>query len=72
MPKPQLAPPNEFDFSKPETFEEWSCRWERYRKSVLAKESEESQVNYLVYCMGEKAKKKLKAFKAPMPHIWKV
>ena len=62
MPRTPLSPPDEFNFSKPWTFEEWIKRWERYRKGALHKESEEAQVNQLIYCMGEKAESKFDAF----------
>ena len=51
----QVNPPEQFTF-KPEEWEKWSRRFERFRiASGLSKESEESQVNALIYSMGDTA-----------------
>ena len=45
----QVNPPEQFTF-KPEEWEKWSRRFERFRITFgLSKESEESQVNVLIY-----------------------
>ena len=49
----QVNPPEQFT-CKPEDWEKWSCRFERFRiASGLSKESEDSQVNALIYSMGD-------------------
>ncbi|CAB3997437.1 Hypothetical predicted protein, partial [Paramuricea clavata] len=51
----QVQPPEKFTF-KPEDWLKWSRRFERFRMaSGLEKESEESQVNTLIYSMGSEA-----------------
>jgi hypothetical protein len=51
----QVQPPEKFT-SKPEDWLKWSRRFERFRMaSGLEKESEESQVNTLIYSMGSEA-----------------
>lgn len=51
----QVQPPEKFTF-KPEDWLKWIRRFERFRMaSALDKESEESQVNTLIYSMGEEA-----------------
>jgi hypothetical protein len=51
----QVQPPEIFTF-KPEDWLKWSRRFERFRMaSGLEKESEESQVNNLIYSMGSEA-----------------
>ena len=52
----QIAPPEKFDFHQPDTWPKWIRRFERYSQaSGLAAKGDESQVNALVYCMGEEA-----------------
>ena len=52
----QIAPPEKFDFSQPEQWPKWSRRFERFRQaSGLTAKDEESQVNTLVYAMGDQA-----------------
>ena len=51
----QVNPPEQFTL-KPEEWEKWSRRFERFRiASGLSEESEESQVNALIYSMGDTA-----------------
>ncbi|CAB3984465.1 Hypothetical predicted protein [Paramuricea clavata] len=51
----QVQPPEKFTF-KPEDWLKWSRRFERFRMaSGLENESEESQVNTLIYSMGSEA-----------------
>ena len=49
----QVNPPEQFTF-KPEEWGKWSRRFERFRiASGLSKESEDSQINALIYSMGD-------------------
>ena len=53
----------QFNFSKPEEWPQWIKRFERFRQvSSLASKSEESQVNMLIYSMGQKADDILQSF----------
>lgn len=48
--------PEPFDFSKPQEWDEWTQRFERFcLASNLNVSSEENQVKTLIYCMGDKA-----------------
>ncbi len=59
----QIPPVEPFDFSKPEEWPKWIRRFERFRvASELSGKSEESQVNTLVYSMGDKSDDILQAF----------
>ena len=59
----QVATPSPFNFAKPEEWPKWLKRFERFRQaSELCKKSEESQVNTLLYSMGEKADDILQSF----------
>ena len=52
----QLSPPEQFNCSNAEEWPHWIRRFERFRSaSGLAEKSEESQVNTLVYSMGDTA-----------------
>ena len=52
----QIAPPEKLDFSQPEQWPKWSRRFERFRQaSGLTAKDQESQVNTLVYAMGDEA-----------------
>ena len=54
----KFAPPESFDFSKPETWPEWKQRFLRFRLATkLNKEEEEVQVAALLYGMGKKQKR---------------
>ena len=56
--------PEKFDFSRQEEWPKWSRRFERFRQaSGLAKEEEESQINTLIYAMGDQADDILTSFK---------
>ena len=56
--------PEKFDFSRQEEWPKWSRRFERFRQaSGLAKEEEESQINTLIYTMGDQADDILTSFK---------
>ncbi|KAL6455308.1 hypothetical protein MHYP_G00362590 [Metynnis hypsauchen] len=51
-----IQPPESFDFSKPQEWDKWIRRFERFRlASNLNASSEENQVNTLIYCMGDEA-----------------
>ena len=55
--------PGPFNFAKPEEWPKWLKRFERFRQaSELCKKTEESQVNTLLYSMGEKADDILQSF----------
>ena len=56
MAQSQLQIPMQFDFSKPEDWERWIRRFERFRQaSGLAEKTDETQVSTLIYSMGDKA-----------------
>ena len=59
----QISPPEKFNFHQPDDWSKWIRRFERFRQaSGLASKSEESQVNSLVYCMGNEADDILSSF----------
>jgi hypothetical protein len=50
--------PSNFDFSKPELWKEWIDHFKRFRLAArLTKETEEIQINSLLYSMGPEAEK---------------
>ena len=52
----QIAPPEKFNFSQPEEWQKWSRRFERFRQaSGLTVKEETSQINTLIYAMGDEA-----------------
>ena len=52
----QIAPPQRFNFSQPEEWPKWIRRFEQFRQaSGLNTKGQESQVNTLVYAMGDEA-----------------
>ena len=52
----QISPPEGFPFSKPMEWPKWIHRFESFQSaSGLDKKSQESQVNTLLYTMGEEA-----------------
>ena len=54
----------QFNFTKPEEWSQWIKRFERFRQaSGIASKSEESQVNTLIYSMGQKADDILQSFR---------
>ena len=54
----------QFNCSKPEEWPQWIKKFERFRQaSGLASKSEESQVNMLIYSMGQKADDILQLFR---------
>ena len=51
-----VPPPENFNFSRPEEYEQWSIRFNRFSiASGLTEKSEDVQVNTLLYCMGKNA-----------------
>ena len=59
----QIPALEKFDFSQPEEWPKWIRRFERFRQaSGIASKTEESQVNTLVYSMGDKADDILHSF----------
>ena len=60
----QVSPPEQFNFTKPEEWPKWTRRFERFRKALgLAEKEEETQVNTLVYSMGDEADDILRSFR---------
>ena len=56
--------PEKFDFSHQEEWPKWSRRFECFcQASGLAKEEEESQINALIYAVGDQADDILNSFK---------
>ena len=56
--------PEKFNFSRQEDWPKWSRRFERFRQAnELAKEEETSQINTLIYAMGDQADDILISFK---------
>ncbi|KAL3970397.1 type I keratin, acidic [Sarotherodon galilaeus] len=52
----QVSPPPKFDFSKPKEWPKWIRHFERFRiASGLELQSDENQVNTLIYTMGDEA-----------------
>ena len=59
----QVATSSPFNFAKPEEWPKWLKHFERFHQaSELHKKSEESQINTLLYSMGEKADDILQSF----------
>ena len=59
----QIATPEHFSFTHPEEWPKWIRRFERFRQaSGLVDKSEESQVNTLIYTMGDEADDILSSF----------
>lgn len=59
----QVAPPEQFVFSRPHEWPKWIRRFERFRSaSGLCEKSKEVQVNTLIYSMGDEADDILKSF----------
>ena len=59
----RVSPPEQFDFSQPDSWPKWIRRFERFRQaSGLHSKGEESQVNTLIYTMGDKADDILSSF----------
>ena len=59
----RVSPPGTFDLSQPDSWPRWIRRFERFRQaSGLSSKGEESQVNTLIYTMGDKADDILSSF----------
>ena len=59
----QIAPPETFNFARPEEWPKWIRRFERFHQvSDLSSKPEESQVNILIYSMGYQADDILRSF----------
>ena len=51
-----IAPPEKFDFKKPDEWLKWKRRFEQFLSaSGLDQEDETRQVSTLLYCLGEEA-----------------
>ena len=62
----QITPPETFNFARPEEWPKWIRRFERFRQaSDLSSKTEESQVNTLMYSMGDQADDILRSFALP-------
>ena len=60
----QVAPPERFNFSRPDEWPKWISRFERFRcASGLNEKGEEAQVHTLVYSMGDEADDILSSFR---------
>ena len=60
----QMSPPEAFNFKKPEEWPKWIRRFQRFRiASGLMDKSDETQVNTLVYSMGDEADDVMRSFK---------
>ena len=60
----QIPALERFDFSKPAEWPRWIRHFERFRQaSDLASKSEESQVNTLIFTMGDKVDNILQSFR---------
>ena len=58
-----LSPPEPFSFNKPEEWNRWIRRFERFRAaSGLTEQSEAAQLNMLIYSMGDQADDILQSF----------
>ena len=56
MPSFSITPPETFTFSQPDNWPKWIRRFERFRQaSGLQAKSQESQINTLIYTMGDRA-----------------
>ena len=59
----QVSILNQFDFSQPNDWPKWICRFERFRcTSGLTDKAETVQVHTLIYSMGDAADNVLKSF----------
>ena len=60
----QVTAPQPFNFTKPEEWEKWLRRFERFRgASGLSAKEDEAQVNTLIYTMGAEADNIFHSFK---------
>ena len=62
----QVSSPEPFSFNRPAEWEKWIRRFERFRiASGIEKQSEEAQVNTLIYSMGAQADDIFRSFGLP-------
>ena len=62
--------PEKFNFKKPESWTKWNQRFERFRiASDLKSEEQETQVNTLIYFMGQEADDILASFKLKQSEV---
>lgn len=60
----RITPPSEFNFREPVEWPRWIKRFERYRfASGLSEKEEKTQVNMLLYCLGDEGEALLESFK---------
>ena len=60
----QISPPEQFNIDQPKNWASWIRWYERYRLvSKLSEEQEKSQVNMLMYLLGDKADSILSSFR---------
>ena len=65
-----FLPSEEFDFRRQEEWPKWSRRFERFRQSSgLVKEKEETQINTLIYPLGDQEDDILTSFKLTMTKL---
>ena len=58
----QLSAPEKFNFHNPGSWQTWLQRYERFRSaSKLSQDSDDRQIDSLIYAMGEQAKDILKS-----------
>ena len=59
-----ITSPEPFSFTKPDNWEKWIRRFDRFRMSTgLAEKSQSDQVNTLIYSMGDQAEDILLSFR---------
>ena len=63
MTEARVAPPEAFNFRRPEEWTRWKRRFDRYRSvSGLNTKDDAAQINTLIYCMGDDAEDILVSF----------
>ena len=59
----QVTPPDKFNFARPEEWPKWARRFERFRHaSGLTEKDDETQVNTLLYAMGDEGEDIIRSF----------
>ena len=59
----QVTPPEKFNFARPEEWPKWARRFERFQHaSGLTEKDDETQVNTLLYAMGDEGDDILQSF----------
>ena len=65
----QVTPPDNFNFQKPEEFDHWITRFERFKiASGLSDKDESQQVNTVTYCMRKDANDIFNSFNINATH----